>query len=76
MQGLSLARPSMLLTMLRQAVLPVLLAAVLQTTGNLNMIWISFVIAETASIPLAVRLWKNGFAAVSKPDSFSGREKA
>ena len=76
LQGLSFARSSMLLTMLRQAVLPVLLAAVLQTTGNLNMIWISFVIAETASIPLAVRLWKNGFAAVSKPDSFSGREKA
>ncbi len=33
MQGLSLPRPSMILTMLRQAVLPVLLALVLSRTG-------------------------------------------
>ena len=59
MQGLSLARPSMLLTMLRQAALPVLLAFVLRLTGNLNMIWISFVLAEALSVPTAIQLWKN-----------------
>ena len=68
MQGLSLARPSMLLTMLRQAVLPVLLAFILQMTGNLNMVWLSFAIAEALSVPAAIRLWINKSAMLPKPE--------
>ncbi len=75
MQGLSQPRPSMLLTMLRQAILPVLLALALRAAGDLNMIWFSFVIAEALGIPLAFILWKNRAAAIVKPmflDSDSG----
>ena len=70
LQGLSLARPSMLLTMLRQAVLPVLLAFALQRTGNLNMIWLSFVIAESLCVPAGIWLWKKKSGFVLKPDPF------
>ena len=88
MQGLSLPRPSMVLTMLRQAILPVLLAFLLSLSGNLNLIWISFVLAETICIPLALRIWRrNGISndvtkerkgneksAVNHPDRFAADE--
>ena len=57
LQGLSLPNPGMLLTTLRQVALPVLLAALLRFTGNLPMIWISFVLAEIICLPLARTLW-------------------
>ncbi|MDE7187315.1 MAG: MATE family efflux transporter [Lachnospiraceae bacterium] len=58
LKGLSLGTKSMCLTMTRQAILPILLALVLQTFGNLNLIWLAFVLAELAGVPLAVMLWK------------------
>ena len=58
LQGLSLPRPSMLLTMLRQAVLPVLLALVLRSFGKLNILWLCFVFAEGICIPTAWFFWK------------------
>ncbi|MBQ8094429.1 MAG: MATE family efflux transporter [Clostridia bacterium] len=64
MQGLSLPTPSMLLTMLRQAVLPVLLALLFRLTGNLLLIWLSFVLAEALCLPLAAVLWKNNWTRI------------
>ena len=64
MQGLSLPFPSMLLTMLRQAVLPVLLALLLSLTGSLRMIWLSFIIAEALCLPLAWSLWQHNWKSV------------
>ena len=61
LQGLSRPRPGMVLTMLRQAVLPVLLALVLSLTGWLPSIWLSFVIAELACIPPAILYWKKNW---------------
>lgn len=58
LQGLSLGTRSMCLTMARQAVLPILLALVLQAFGNLNLIWLAFVLAELIGVPLAVMLWR------------------
>ena len=59
LQGLSLPTPGMVLTMLRQAILPVLLALVLRTFGSLNLMWLSFVLAEGICIPLSLWMWKN-----------------
>ena len=64
MQGLSLPRPSMILTMLRQAVLPVMLAAVLSLTGWLPSVWISFIAAELICIPLAMGFWRKNLGRV------------
>ncbi len=66
MQGLSLPRPSMILTMLRQAVLPVLLALALSRTGWLPSVWLSFVIAELICIPLAVLFWQRNWRTLRK----------
>lgn len=64
MQGLSMPRPSMILTMLRQAVLPVMLAAVLSLTGWLPSVWISFIAAELICIPLAMGFWRKNLGRV------------
>ncbi len=48
----------------RQAVLPVLFALVLRLTGNLNMIWLGYVLAEAVCIPLALFLWNRAYARV------------
>lgn len=64
LQGLSLGGTSMCLTMTRQALLPVVLALVLQLFGNLNLIWAAFVLAELAGVPLAAALWKRAFRQV------------
>ena len=58
LQGLSMAGPSMVLTMLRQAVLPVLLAFLLQNTREVIWIWSAFSISEALCIPLAMKMWK------------------
>lgn len=58
LQGLSLPGPSMFLTMLRQAALPVLLALILSRFGALNLIWLAFVLAEGVAIPVALTLWR------------------
>ena len=64
LQGLSLPRPSMLITMLRQAVLPVLLALALSRLGRLNLIWLAFVLSEGIGIPVALALWRRESRAV------------
>lgn len=64
LQGLSLARSSMVLTMLRQALLPVLLALLLGRFGRLTLVWPAFAVAEAACIPLAARMWKRSFESV------------
>lgn len=38
--------------------LPVLLAYVLSRFGRLNLIWLSFVLAEGIVVPIALTLWK------------------
>ena len=64
LQGLSIPKPSMVLTMLRQAVLPVLFAFLLSRTGWLPSVWLAFVISELICIPLAALLWKKNWATV------------
>lgn len=58
LQGLSRANPSMLLTMLRQAVLPLLLAYIVSGMGQIKFIWLAFVIAEIIVIYPAIKIWK------------------
>ena len=58
LQGLSLPTPSMILTMLRQAILPVTLAWILHFTGSLNLIWLAFVLAEGICVPIGLYLWQ------------------
>ena len=66
MQGLSIPRPSMILTLLRQAILPVAFAALLSLTGWLPSVWLSFIAAEAICIPLAIALWKRNWGGVRK----------
>ncbi len=61
LQGLSLGTKSMYLTMARQAILPVLFALGLRGFGNLNLIWIAFILAELVGMPLAVFLWRGAY---------------
>lgn len=61
LQGLSLGMSSMVVTMSRQALLPLAFAWLLSRTGNLNLLWCAFLFAELAGIPLAVRFWKKGY---------------
>ena len=63
LQGLSQPRQSMVLTLLRQAILPVLLALVFRHFSNLNLIWLAFVMAEAIGIPAAMMLWRSGSGA-------------
>ena len=63
LQGLSQPRQSMVLTLLRQAIPPVLLALVFKGFGNLNLIWLAFVLAEAIGIPAAMMLWRSGSSA-------------
>ena len=62
LQGLSIPKPSMLLTMLRQAILPVLLTLLLSRTGWLPSVWLAFVISELVCIPLAMLFWKRNWS--------------
>ena len=58
LQGLSLGKESMYISMTRQAILPLVFAFLLKGFGNLNLIWGAFVLAELCGIPLAAALWK------------------
>ena len=58
LQGLSLGTNSMVLTMTRQAVLPILFALLLRFFGNLTLLWTAFILAETLGLPLALYLWR------------------
>lgn len=49
---------SMIITMTRQAVLPLAFTMVLRIFGNLDVLWTGFIAAELAGIPLAVVLWR------------------
>ena len=60
LQGLSMGMGSMILTMARQAVLPLLFAGIFSRTGNLDLLWTGFILAEFLGIPLAAWLWKKG----------------
>lgn len=64
LQGLSMGMGSMIITMIRQAVLPFVFAALLRNFGNLNLIWTAFILAELAGIPLSLFLWKKGFSQI------------
>lgn len=64
LQGLSRANSSMLITMLRQAILPLLLAYALSGTGKINLIWGAFVIAEIVMIYPAMLIWKKNLKKV------------
>ncbi len=58
LQGLGQGMKSMVLTMARQAVLPVVFSLALRSLGRLTLIWWAFVLAECVGIPLAALLWR------------------
>ena len=58
LQGLSKAKSSMLLTMLRQAILPLLFAYVVSGMGNIKLIWLAFIVAEIVVIYPAIVIWR------------------
>ncbi|MDO4965849.1 MAG: MATE family efflux transporter [Lachnospiraceae bacterium] len=64
LQGLSKANSSMLLTMLRQAVLPLAFAYTVSRMGQINLIWFAFVVAEILMIYPAINIWKNNLKRV------------
>ncbi len=66
-QGLGMGVQSMLLTLSRQVVLPVIFIAVLSRLGNLSLIWMAFVLAEAVVIPLGMILWRKESGKVLKP---------
>lgn len=57
-QGLGMGVQSMLLTLSRQVILPVLLIAAVSHLGELSFIWWAFVLAEAFVIPMGMTLWK------------------
>lgn len=66
LQGLSMGMGSMIVTMTRQAVLPLIFAVILGLFGNLDLIWGAFILAEFGGMPLAFFLWKKGFSQIEK----------
>ena len=60
LQGLSMGMSSMILTMARQAVLPLVFAGIFSRLGNLNLLWIGFILAEFLGIPAAMCFWRKG----------------
>ena len=61
-QGLSKPKRSMILNLMRQAILPVALAWGLKGFGNLNLIWVAFVAAEAICIPLCLVFHRRNLA--------------
>ena len=61
LQGLSMGMSSMILTMARQAVLPLIFAAIFSRWGNLNLLWIGFILAEFIGIPMGMWFWRKGY---------------
>ena len=64
LQGLSMPHPSMVLTMLRQAILPVLFAIALTALGNVDWVWLAFAVSEIICIPLALRMWNKSLHSI------------
>ena len=64
LQGLSMARESMILTMLRQAILPVIFAFFVKNTGQVIWIWSVFSVSEILCVPMAIGVWKRSFQSV------------
>lgn len=61
LQGLSMGMRSMILTMSRQAVWPLVFAGIFGRLGNLDLLWIGFIFAELLGAPLAAWFWKKGY---------------
>ena len=57
-QGLGMGVQSMLLTLSRQVIMPVLLITAVSWFGELSLIWWAFVLAEALVIPVGMILWK------------------
>ena len=57
---------SMVITMARQAVLPLGFTMIVGMFGNLDVLWTGFLAAELAGVPLAVVLWKGILAKIGK----------
>ena len=78
LQGLSLGAHSMVLTMTRQAILPVVFALILRLFGQLDLIWTGLILAEALGIPLALLLWRRAYRAVPErpgQGKFTGEEE-
>lgn len=59
LQGLSRAKSSMVITLLRQAILPLMLAWGLSKLEQINLIWCGFLLAEVIMIYPALTIWKH-----------------
>lgn len=55
-QALGKGNYSMYLTFVRQVALPLMLVSLLSLSGNLNLVWLAFVLAEILSAPLTIYL--------------------
>lgn len=66
-QGLGMGVQSMLLTLSRQVIMPVLLIAAVFWFGELSLIWWAFVLAEALVIPAGMVLWKKESGKSLKP---------
>lgn len=66
LQGLSRAKSSMLITLLRQAVLPLAFALGLLKVGHVNLIWFGFLLAEVIMTYPAFKMWKHNLQKIFK----------
>ena len=58
LQGLSLGKDSMYISLTRQALLPIFFALILSRFGQVELIWLAFVLAEAVGLPFAIFLWR------------------
>ena len=65
-QGLGMGVQSMLLTLSRQVILPVIIIAALSRFRNVALIWTAFVLAEAVVIPPGMILWRKESGKVLK----------
>ena len=66
-QGFGMGVQSMLLTLSRQVIMPVLLITAVSWFGELSLIWWAFVLAEALVIPMGITLWKKESQKALKP---------
>ena len=66
-QGLGMGVQSMMLTLSRQVILPMIFIAVFSGFENLSLIWTAFVLAEAVMILPGMILWKKQSGKVLKP---------
>ena len=69
LQGLSMGMSSMILTMARQAVLPLVFAGIFSRFGDLELLWTGFILAEFLGIPLAAWFWRKGYGQLESSTS-------